>query len=61
MSKYRKKTQIVNAIQSNEPTPYVINSEGEREYLEPGDYVITQGKHFSVCQKDEFKKTYRKS
>lgn len=73
--KYRKKPVVVDAVQfdgqpSKDPpgvfrrdedlTPYVVTVHGQRAYLSPGDWIITEsdGSHHYPCKPDIFEATY---
>lgn len=74
MPRYRKKPVDVDAVQYTgggpdpdgvfrrelDGAPYVITIHGDRAYLKPGDWIITEpnGKNHYPCKPDIFAATY---
>lgn len=72
MATYQKKPLRVQAVQydgridppgvfrDEDRAAYVVTIHGQRAYLVPGDYVITEpdGVHHYPCKQDIFEKSY---
>ena len=52
--------EVIPADRSYDQTFYVVTIHGQRAYLYPGDWVITQadGEHHYPCKPDIFEQTY---